>query len=53
VIAMIVIGAIAPRSKAWELTSGNTIDMTAWKHAKLAGALLVLTVLAIYIFFAK
>lgn len=53
VLLMLVIGAVAPRKKAWELTSGNTIDMTPWKHAKLTGALLVLTVLAIYLFFAR
>jgi SSS family solute:Na+ symporter len=53
VIVMLAIGAIAPRSKAWELASGNAIDMTPWKHAKLAGAFLVFSVLAIYIFFAR
>jgi SSS family solute:Na+ symporter len=53
VITMLALGTIAPRSTAWTLTSGNTIDMTPWKHAKLAGFLLVLIVLAIYVFFAR
>lgn len=53
VLMMLAIGTIAPRKTAWELTSGNTIDMTPWKHAKLTGAILIAIVLAIYLFFAK
>jgi SSS family solute:Na+ symporter len=50
---MMAIGVMAPRDTPWELTSGNTIDMTPWKNAKWAGLLLVLLVLVIYISFAR
>jgi len=53
VIVMLAIGAAKPRSTPWELTSGNTIDMTPWKNAKWASLGLILIVLAIYIGFAR
>lgn len=53
VIVMLAIGAARPRSVPWELTSGNTIDMTPWKNAKWASLGLVLLVLVIYIAFAR
>lgn len=53
VAVMLLIGAVRPRASAWELTSGNTIDMTPWKNAKWASLALVLVVLAIYIGFAR
>ena len=52
VIVMLAIGAAKPRSTPWELTSGNTIDMTPWKNAKWASLALIAAVLAIYIGFA-
>lgn len=53
VVIMLAIGVARPRSTPWELTSGNTIDMTPWKNAKWASLLLILIVLAIYIGFAR
>ncbi len=53
VVVMIAIGFVAPRANPWELSSGNTIDMTPWKNAKWASLALVLIVLAIYIGFAR
>jgi solute:Na+ symporter, SSS family len=53
VLMMLIIGAIRPRPTAWELTSGNTIDMTPWKNAKWASLLLVLLVIGIYVGFAR
>jgi SSS family solute:Na+ symporter len=52
VIGMLVIGALRPRATAWELTSGNTIDMTPWINAKWASLVLVLLVIGIYVYFA-
>ena len=53
VIVMLVIGAIAPRAVPWKLEVRNEIDLTPWKHAKLASVLLVLAVVGIYLAFAK
>jgi len=53
VAVMLIIGAVRPRATVWELTSGNTIDMTPWKNAKWASLVLVFLVLAIYIGFAR
>lgn len=53
VAVMLVIGVLRPLSNAWELTSGNTIDMTPWKNAKWASLVLVLLVLGIYLAFAR
>ncbi len=51
-ILIAVIGVIKPRKQPWELRANNEIDMTPWKGAPIAGALLVIAVLAIYLAFA-
>ncbi|MCX6938671.1 MAG: solute:sodium symporter family transporter [Verrucomicrobia bacterium] len=53
VLMMLAIGAVRPRETAWELSSGNTIDLTPWKNAKWASLLLVLLVVGIYVMFAR
>jgi len=49
---MLAIGAARPRETRWELVQGNTIDMTPWRGARWAGAVLVIVVIAIYLAFA-
>lgn len=53
VAIMLIIGAIAPREKAWQIQTDNPIDMTPWKHAKVVAILLVVIVITIYISFAQ
>jgi SSS family solute:Na+ symporter len=45
-------GFVAPRAQPWRLEATNEINLTPWKYAKPAGALLVLIVIAIYMAFA-
>ncbi|MEX1048116.1 MAG: solute:sodium symporter family transporter [Akkermansiaceae bacterium] len=52
VVFMVVWGTVAPRPQAWTLVNTTPIDMTPWKNAKWASALLILMVLGIYAFFA-
>jgi SSS family solute:Na+ symporter len=52
VIVMLLIGMISPRSEPWKLVTNNSIDLTPWKNAKWASAILVLIVIGIYIGFA-
>ena len=51
-LVMIVWAKLAPRETAWTLEMSTPIDMTPWKGAKLASAILVITVISIYVFFA-
>jgi SSS family solute:Na+ symporter len=50
---MFVASKVTPRPEAWVLEAKSPIDMTPWKHAKWAGLLLILAVVAIYAIFAK
>ncbi len=52
VVAMLVIGALRPRQSEWIQEDVRAVDMTPWRHARLAGIALILTVLAIYAAFA-
>jgi len=52
VVVMLVIGQVSPRSEPWKLVTNNPIDLTPWKNAKWASALLVLIVIGIYVGFA-
>jgi len=52
VLLMIVIGLARPRETDWVQEDVKAIDMTPWKHAITASAILVAIVLAIYAFFA-
>ena len=52
VAIMLLIGQIAPRDTDWLQTDVGAVDMTPWKFARPAGAVLVLIVALIYITFA-
>jgi solute:Na+ symporter, SSS family len=52
IVVMLALAAWRPRAEPWVLVEDNPIDLTPWKHAKLAGALLVLAVFTIYAAFA-
>lgn len=52
VVFMIVWGAVAPRPTPWTLVNTTPIDMTPWKNAKWASAVLIAMVLGIYAAFA-
>ena len=48
-VLMLVIGEIKPRETEFEQEDVKAVDMTPWKHAKLAGIVLIVIVLTIYI----
>ena len=52
VALMIVWGVVSPRPTAWKLENKTSIDLTPWKHSKLASLTLVVMVIAIYLSFA-
>jgi solute:Na+ symporter, SSS family len=52
VVFLLIMGAVAPRATPWKLEATNNIDMTPWKGAKIASAILVVIVISIYVFFA-
>ncbi|QTN33097.1 solute:sodium symporter family transporter [Akkermansiaceae bacterium] len=52
VIFLLIVGKVAPRAEAWKISTSNDIDLTPWKGAKLASALLILVVIGIYAAFA-
>lgn len=52
VLLMLVFGLVAPRSTPWVQQDVGAVDMTPWRHARLAGATLVVIVILIYVFFA-
>ncbi len=52
VIIMLIIGELRPLPEEWVQEDVRAVDMTPWKHTKVAGLVLVLLVLTIYIVFA-
>ena len=52
VVMMLIIGEIWPLKDEWVQVDVKAVDMTPWVHARKAGLVLVLLVLAIYISFA-
>jgi SSS family solute:Na+ symporter len=52
VVMMLIIGEIWPLQDEWVQTDVRAVDMTPWVHARKAGLILLLLVLAIYITFA-
>jgi solute:Na+ symporter, SSS family len=48
VIAMLVMGEIAPLDREFVQLDVKAVDMTPWRHARLTGAVLVAVVLLIY-----
>lgn len=51
VIFMVVFTKLNPRKEAWQIETNNPIDMTPWKGAPVVSVLLVIIVLAIYVYF--
>ena len=49
---MLAMGALKPRATPWVHEYSGDVDITPWKHAKLAGAILVVLVLLLYASFA-
>jgi SSS family solute:Na+ symporter len=45
-------GEIRPLRKEWVQTDVGAVDMTPWVHARKAGLVLLLLVIAIYVTFA-
>lgn len=52
IIIMLIIGKIKPRETPYELEYTEQVDIVPWKHTKTAGAIVVLIVVSIYIYFA-
>jgi len=52
VILMLIVGELKPLGKEWIQEDVKAVDMTPWAHARVAGAVLVLLVLTIYVVFA-
>ncbi len=52
IILMIAISKAKPMAADWVQEDVKAVDMTPWKHVKLAGLLLTLAVIAIYLLFA-
>jgi uncharacterized sodium:solute symporter family permease YidK len=52
-IVMNIIGLIWPRKDDYVAVYTRDVDITPWKHAKLVGGSVVITTLAIYLFFAQ
>jgi len=52
VIIMLIIGELKPRTEEWTQIDVKAVDLTPWRHARLAGAALVIAVILIYTFFA-
>ena len=52
VMLMLVMGELRPRETEFQQVDVGAVDMTPWKHARLAGLLLIGIVFAIYLTFA-
>ncbi|WP_417291354.1 solute:sodium symporter family transporter [Corallibacter sp.] len=52
IIIMLIIGKLYPKTEAYEDVFTQEVDITPWKHAKTTGALIVIIVIAIYIYFS-
>ena len=52
IVFMLVYSEISPRKEEYCQIDAKAVDLTPWKHVRLAGALLLLAVLTIYLFFA-
>lgn len=52
VVIMLVIGKLFPREEAFELQDVHAVDLTPWKHLKLASLLCILALAAEYLLFS-
>jgi SSS family solute:Na+ symporter len=50
---MLLLGWFYPRKTKWELVDSQEVDLTPWKAAWPLAIALVVTVLSLYVFFAK
>ena len=50
---MLALAAWRPRAERWTMADVKAVDMTPWRGAPWAGAVLVITVIAIYAAFAE
>ena len=48
VALLLILGTLRPREEAWVQADARAVDLTPWKYAKPAGAVLVLLVLTFY-----
>ena len=53
VIMMMVIGEVKPSLKEWNQQDAHAVDTTPWKGAIPTGLFLIVTVIAIYVYFAR
>ncbi len=51
IIIMLIIGRIKPRETPFEAKYTEQVEITPWKHVKLAGAIVVIIVIGTYIYF--
>ena len=49
---MLIIGKYFPRAEAFEQKYTNEVDITPWKHVKLAGIMILVLVVGIYYYFS-
>ncbi|MEN3325173.1 solute:sodium symporter family transporter [Mariniflexile soesokkakense] len=52
IIIMLIIGKLSPRTSDYNQVFTNEVDITPWKHAKTIGAVIILIVVSIYIYFS-
>ncbi|WP_369997137.1 solute:sodium symporter family transporter [Winogradskyella sp.] len=52
VIIMLIIGYFKPRKEAYQQEFTQEVDITPWKHAKLAGVLITIIVIAVYVYYS-
>ena len=52
VVLVLVIGELKPLDQEWRQDDVRAVDMTPWRHARKAGAVLALVVLSVYVVFA-
>lgn len=53
ILIMLLIGKFYPRKDEYIIQYTEQVDIKPWKHVKLVGSLITLTVIAIYIYFSK
>lgn len=49
---MLIIGKLMPRKEAFVQQYTNQVDITPWKHVKVAGMAICIVVIAVYMYFA-
>ncbi|HEX9828405.1 MAG TPA: solute:sodium symporter family transporter [Flavobacteriaceae bacterium] len=53
ILIMLIIGKFFPRKEEYIIEYTKQVDIKPWKHVKLVGGLITLTVIAIYIYFSR